>query len=187
VRLFVAIEIPGGVRAQLALLIDELRPLTQGVKWVRTGNLHLTLKFIGDAEGHRFEAIWAALGKIAARPVIELRFRGLGFFPNERRPRVSWAGIDAPPELAQLAGEVEIALAELGFPREDRTFAPHLTLARVAEDASGAEAKTVGAALEGLAVPSLRFEVREIAVVQSVLSPKGPRYTALATVPLAHK
>jgi len=57
----------------------------------------------------------------------------------------------------------------------------------VAEDASSAEAKTVGAALDELAVPDLRFEVREIAVVQSVLSPKGPRYTPLATVPLAHK
>jgi len=179
VRLFVAIEIPGGVRARLALLIDELRPLTQGVKWVRTGSLHLTLKFIGDAEGHRFEAIWAALGKIPARPAIELRFRGLGFFPNEGRPRVSWAGIDAPPELAQLAGETEIALAELGFPREDRAFAPHLTLARL-EGARLTDA--FHAAIEQHVDQEFgTMRATEFHLIESKLKSTGAEYTTLQT------
>ena len=89
--------------------------------------------------------------------------------------------------MLELGAAVYAALRSRGLHFDDRPLAPHLTLARVAEDASAAEAKTVGAALEGLAVPSLRFDARDIAVVQSVLSPKGPRYTALATVPLAHK
>jgi len=81
---------------------------------------------------------------------------------------------------------VYAGLRSRGLRFDDRPLAPHLTLARVVEDASAAEAKTVGAALADLVIPSLRFEVREIAVVQSVLSPRGPRYTALATVPVAH-
>jgi 2'-5' RNA ligase len=91
-----------------------------------------------------------------------------------------------PDERLELGRGVYAGLRSRGLPFDDRPLAPHLTLARVAEDASAAEAKTVGAALEGLAIEVLRFEVNEIAVVQSVLSPKGPRYTARATVPLAH-
>src|SRR6266550_3934609 len=74
-----------------------------------------------------------------------------------------------------------------GLRFDDRPLSPHLTLARVPDDASSAEAKTIAAAVESLAAPRLEFRVDEIAVVQSLLSPKGPRYTALATVPLAHR
>jgi 2'-5' RNA ligase len=88
--------------------------------------------------------------------------------------------------VVELGTAVYAGLRSRGLRFDDRPLAPHLTLARVAEDASAAEAKTVGAALEDLAVGDSRFVVHKIAVVQSVLSPKGPRYTALATVPLAH-
>jgi len=90
------------------------------------------------------------------------------------------------PSVMKLGEGVHASLRSRGLRFDDRPLAPHLTLARIDEDASSFEAKTVAAALEDLAVRDLRFEVGEIAVVQSVLSPKGPRYTALATVPLAH-
>ena len=99
-----------------------------------------------------------------------------------------WLGIaDGAPSVLELGQALYAALRTRGLRFDDRPLAPHLTLARVAEDATTAEAKTVGAAIEGLPVASLRFDVADIAVVQSVLSPKGARYTALATVPLAHK
>ena len=88
--------------------------------------------------------------------------------------------------MLELGAGVSAGLRSRGLRFDERPLAPHLTLARITEDASAAEAKTVAAVLDELSIPSLRFEVEEIAVVQSVLSPKGPRYTALATVPLAH-
>jgi 2'-5' RNA ligase len=86
----------------------------------------------------------------------------------------------------ELGARVYAGLRNRGLRFDDRPLAPHLTLARVPDDATLAEAKTVATALGSIEVGRLHLPVAEIAVVQSVLSPKGPRYTALATVPLAH-
>ena len=130
-RLFVALEIPSDVRERLAGLMDNLRPLAPHFKWVRAQNLHLTLKFLGEIDPAKLEAIRAALAGLRSTPEFELRYRGLGFCPNEKRPRVFWAGIDAGPELAKLATTIDDRVAKLGVPREDRAFSAHLTLARL--------------------------------------------------------
>ena len=156
---------------------------------MKVENLHLTLAFLGQTPDERIGDVTAAASDSAAAvSSFTLAFDRAGRFPERGRPRVVWLGMaDGEASVVELgvAASAGLRSRDLGF--EDRPLAPHLTLARVADDASTAEAKTVGAALEALAIESLRFEVNEIAVVQSVLSPKGPRYTALATVPLAHK
>jgi RNA 2',3'-cyclic 3'-phosphodiesterase len=131
VRLFVALEIPADVRGRLAALMDNLRTLAPHFKWVRAQNLHLTLKFLGEIDLAKLEAIRAALAGLRSMPEFELRYRGFGFFPNEKRPRVFWAGIDAGPELAKLATAIDGQAAKLGVPQEDRAFSAHLTLARL--------------------------------------------------------
>lgn len=134
-RLFVALEVGKEVRDNLAGLIDELRVVDavaakNKARWARVENLHVTLKFIGNVDDGRLPAIREALSEIRPGSLVEMRFRGLGFFPNERRPRVLWAGIEASPNLAPLAGEISARLEQLDIPRETREFAPHLTLAR---------------------------------------------------------
>jgi 2'-5' RNA ligase len=186
VRLFIAIPLPPDVGARASEILPSTLPALRRVK---AENLHITLAFLGQTPDERLGDVTAAAAEAAA-PVsaFRLAFDGAGRFPERGRPRVAWLGIaDGAPSVVELGAGVYAGLRRRGLRFDDRPLAPHLTLARVVEDASLAEAKTVGAALEGLSVAHLAFEVKDIAVVQSVLSPKGPRYTALATVPLAHK
>jgi RNA 2',3'-cyclic 3'-phosphodiesterase len=186
VRLFIAIPVPSDIAARAAAILPTALP---GLRRVKPENLHVTLAFLGQTPDERIGDVTEA-AREAAAPVSQfpLAFDRAGRFPERGRPRVVWLGIaDGAPSVLELGQGVYAALRSRGLRFDDRPLAPHLTLARVPEDATTAEAKTVGAALEGLPVESLRFEVTDIAVVQSVLSPKGARYTALATVPLAHK
>lgn len=185
-RLFIAIQLPPDLAARAFEILPTALPALRRVK---AENLHLTLAFLGQTPDDRLGEVTEA-AREAAAPVsrFTLAFDRAGRFPERGRPRVAWLGIaDGAPSVLELGEGVYAGLRSRGLPFDDRPLTPHLTLARVAEDATTAEAKTVGAALEGLPVGQLRFEVARIAVVQSVLSPKGPRYTALATVPLAHK
>jgi 2'-5' RNA ligase len=186
VRLFIAIQFP----PDLAVRAFEILPTAlPALRRVKAENLHLTLAFLGQTPDERLGDVTAAASDAAAAvSSFTLAFDRAGRFPERGRPRVVWLGLaEGAPSVLELGAGVSAGLRSRGLRFDDRPLAPHLTLARVVEDASAAEAKTVGAALEGLPIPTLRFEVTEITVVQSVLSPKGPRYTALATVPLAHK
>jgi len=178
----VAIPLPPDLAARAFQILPTSLPALRRVK---AENLHLTLAFLGHTPDERLDEVVAAATEAAALvSPFTLSFDRAGRFPERGRPRVVWLGIEAG--VLELGVGVYAGLRTRGLRFDDRPLAPHLTLARVVEDASAAEAKTVGVALEELAIESLRFDVGEIAVVQSVLSPKGPRYTALATVPLAH-
>jgi 2'-5' RNA ligase len=186
VRLFLAIPLPPDLAARAYQILPTSLPALRRVK---AENLHLTLAFLGQTPDDRLDDVTAAARDAAAgvSPFL-LSFDRAGRFPERGRPRVVWLGIaDGEASVLELGAGVYAGLRRRDLRFDDRPLAPHLTLARVVEDASAAEAKTVGAALEALAIDSMAFEVTAIAVVQSVLSPKGPRYTALATVPLAHK
>jgi len=149
--------------------------------------MHLTLAFLGWTKDERLPAVVEAAGAAAAgQRSFDLSFAGAGRFPAAGRARVVWLGVgDGRTALEEIAARVtdQLRARELRF--DERPFAPHLTLARVAPDLSAAEARAVGAAVDGLATPELRASVDRIAVVQSVLSRQGPRYTELAAAPLA--
>jgi RNA 2',3'-cyclic 3'-phosphodiesterase len=186
VRLFIAIPVPAEVAARAAEILPTALPALRRVK---PENLHVTLAFLGQTPDDRLGDVTEA-AREAATPIspFTLVLDRAGRFPERGKPRVVWLGIaNGAPSVVELGQRVYAALRSRGLNFDDRPLAPHLTLARVAEDATTAEAKTVGAGLEGLPIGSLRFDVADIAVVQSILSPKGARYTALATVPLAHK
>ena len=185
-RLFIAIQLPRDLSASAFEILPTSLPALRRVK---AENLHLTLAFLGQTPDERLDDVVAAAREAAALvSPFTLSFDRAGRFPERGRPRVVWLGIaEGDASVLELGAGVYAGLRSRRLHFDDRPLAPHLTLARVVEDASAAEAKTVGAALEGPAITTLRFEVGEIAVIRSVLSPKGPRYTALATVPLAHK
>ena len=100
-RLFVALEIPGEVRENLAALIGELRPRIPQARWIRPENLHVTLKFIGEAPAEKLGPIRAALAGVPVSAPLAMEFRGLGCFPDEQRPRILWVDAAAGPELSR--------------------------------------------------------------------------------------
>ncbi len=187
-RLFVALEPPGLVRRRLATIQSELKRAAgryaAEVKWVDPENIHLTLQFLGAVPEERTGDVKRALDEAAAAASpLALEVKGAGGFPNARRPRVLWAGIagDLAP-LAALAAGLGGRLAPLGFPPEDRPFSAHLTLGR-ARDPHGVPglAPALGGASNG---PGAPWRAHEVILFQSHLSPKGPRYEALARAAL---
>lgn len=182
-RLFVALDIPESVRAALIECSAELSKTCRAGRWVRLEGAHITLKFIGHVPDDREETIRAALAEIRGFAPVDLHFAGLGFFPSAKRPRVLWAGIEAGPELAQLATAIEERMAKLGMEREEREFRPHVTLARF-ESPKGLD--PLREAIEKLGVPEFgRITVREFCLYQSVLKRSGAEYTRVATYPFS--
>jgi 2'-5' RNA ligase len=181
VRIFVALDIPEEVRAALGALIARLRPISRAARWARIEGVHLTLKFIGEVQPEKVEAIQGSLAQIRFPDSIEMKFRNVGFFPNERRPSVFWAGVEAGAELGALAAAVETSLAPLGIAKEHRAFSPHLTLARFKFIDNSAmnrlhEAISTAGPLEfGASI------AKEFHLVQSILKPGVAEYTRLAT------
>lgn len=186
-RLFVALELPPAVRAALGEVSSRLRPRPaaagRGLRWTDPAGIHLTLKFIGEIEAAAVEAIRGALAGIRAENPVEVAFRGLGWFPNARHPRVLWAGVEAGSALAELAGEIERVLEPLGIARETRKFEPHLTLARIKSeeglDELRREAERLGAPEFGRAAYS------EFDLMESRLRPQGAVYTRVERFPFA--
>jgi 2'-5' RNA ligase len=177
-RLFVAIEIPDAVRYALGELMKSLRDTCRDARWARIAGLHVTLKFIGETPSERVAELKSALAGIPPRDPIATDFRGLGFFPNARRPRVLWACVESGPELAALTIAVEKALSPQGIQQDDRKFSPHLTLARFKE-AAGVDELQVAIEKAG----PLKFgsaTATEFHLYQSVLKPGGAEYTRLA-------
>lgn len=182
-RLFVALDFPEAIRAAIQELVVQLRPLAKQAHWVRVEGMHVTLKFIGNVEESKFEAIVSALSKTHLGPPVEVQFRGIGFFPNERRPRVCWCGIEASSNLAELARDIEHSLLPLGIAAEKRDFVPHLTLARF--DSPGGLDKLVAKAreLESFDLGSTRET--QFHLFESVLKQSGAEYTKLKSFAFA--
>lgn len=148
-------------------------------------NLHITLKFLGAVDEGRIDVLAEALrDAVDGHRAFVLEIVGLGAFPTATRPRVLWAGVGEGLEaLAAIAARVERAMSAHGFPREDREFSPHVTLARVREPRRApdlAEALAAGATRR-----FGRVAVEAIALMRSDLSPRGARYSEQAIVPLA--
>jgi RNA 2',3'-cyclic 3'-phosphodiesterase len=130
-RLFTAIDIAAEVRENLRALLARLRPLAD-LKWSPVDNLHITTKFIGEWPQERLEDMKRTLAAVSA-PALDVQIRGVGWFPNARRPRVFWAGVDGGEPLRKLAQATEQSVASLGVSVEEREYSPHLTLARIAD------------------------------------------------------
>jgi 2'-5' RNA ligase len=181
VRLFIAIKIPDDIRSALAIFVKEVRGTAPQAKWVRPENLHVTLKFLGETESASLAAIRGAMASIRNAQPVTLEFRSLGFFPNERHPRVFWAGMEASANLKALAEDIDRSVHPLGFPLEERPFTPHLTLARchppclppnLASAASKNSSRSFGS-----------LSAREFHLIESKLKSTGAEYTTVQSFP----
>ena len=183
-RAFIAIEIPPTVRAALSHCRAELARLPVTASWTRPEAIHLTLKFLGEIPETSTAVVAQKLEQAASDSrAFHLQLAGLGAFPNLRRPRVLWAGLAgevAPAQQLQLRLERELEAA--GFPREEKPWKPHLTLARL-KSVENPRAFTAG--VEAYRLPELPFEVDRVLLFRSELHPSGARYTELAAAALA--
>lgn len=178
-RLFVALDIPEDVRRAIRELMQKLEPTCGGARWVRAEGMHVTLKFIGEASEEKAAAIRKELSAVHSTQAAELNFRGVGFFPNARHPRVFWVGIETSPNLAEMAGEIERCLEKLGIPREDRVFKPHLTLARFKSEEGLPKLHEAIQNLGAMKFGGMRTE--EFHLYRSTLRRGGAEYTKLET------
>ncbi len=180
-RLFVAIEIPSGICATIAAFIQACRSAAPQAKWVRSENIHLTLKFLGEKDPDKLRAVQCALAAIRSERPVTLEFRDLGFFPTEKLPRVFWIGTEASPNLKTLAKDIDRALHNLGFPLEERSFAPHLTLARFSTP--GLPPKLAAAAQQNASRFFGSLTTHEFQLIESKLKSTGAEYTTLHSFP----
>jgi RNA 2',3'-cyclic 3'-phosphodiesterase len=193
-RLFIALDIDDPIRRSIARFMDGVRNFAPDVRWVRPESLHITLKFIGEKSPELADQIKVALSTVVSPPVT-VTLRGYGFFPTARSPRVFWIGIEAGPELSNLAVSIDKAMDELGIPPEQHSFHPHLTLAR-GGSGSGSPRRQKGDRQNSnfqllqeklAALPPAEFgtmTAREFFLYQSKLGPGGAQYYRLQGFPL---
>jgi 2'-5' RNA ligase len=180
-RVFCAVELSPEARARLSAHIAALRERFPKARasWARAEALHITLKFLGEIERERVEALSEAASRTAAAAQsFELHIAETGAFPPRGLPRVLWLGVkDSSGGLARLQQALEAECARAGFAREPRPFHPHLTLARLRAPTGTRE---LAAAHRALVFESLAFKVQELVVMRSELGAGGSRYTPVS-------
>ena len=182
IRTFIAIEIPETLRQKIAAVQDELKKEKGRVSWTKPGKIHLTLKFLGDVEENRIWDVSEAVKK-GVGPIKSFNFevKNLGAFPNIRRPRVLWVGIENPTnQLTKLAQNIEDELNKIGYPKEKLKFSPHLTIGRV----KSALNERFIYRIKNMNFEGVEVEVKEILVMKSDLKPTGAIYIPLYKIEL---
>jgi 2'-5' RNA ligase len=174
----------------LARVVETVRRPGDGVSWVRAENLHYTLRFLGEVEEPRLEAVRRAAGEaVRGGSAFRLAIGEAGAFPDFRRPRVLWIGArQGGPELERLARSLEEALRREGFGRSAKPFQAHLTLGRVRDPARGggaAERLTARTAELAAGGSGPEFLVDRLTIVHSTLRPEGSLYRAVGEAHLA--
>jgi 2'-5' RNA ligase len=189
-RTFIAIELDQELKTDLQRVQEGLQTQVapRSVRWVRPDRIHLTLKFLADTPSEKVGEVKKALA-LAAAEVAPFTFGvgGLGCFPNTRRPRAVWVGLQDPTGCLVLLREaVESHVAPLGFPTETRPFRPHLTLGRVHRQASKSEVIEIGAVVFNSTLGSIgEMTATQVSFIESDLQPSGAVYTTLFAVGLA--
>jgi len=178
IRTFICFEIPAAVKEQIVKLQNELRSYGRGVRWVNPEGIHLTLKFLGDVPEENIGNIAEAV-KTAARGLspVTITIASAGAFPNFKRPRVLWIGIEEPTgQMGKIHESIEQELETLGYEKENRRFSPHLTLGRI-KSFEGVEEVTDE--LSNMEINFGEFTAAEIIIMKSELKQTGAVYSPL--------
>jgi 2'-5' RNA ligase len=186
-RTFIALDLSEAARATLRNDLRRLARALPDVRFVDPANLHLTLAFLGELDDEALALVSALAGEVARHAApFELALAGLGVFGPTDAPRVIWAGVGGElRSLLALQRRLADALVGEGFPREQRPFSPHLTLARLKRPLDEAARQRLRALLGGPSPRPTRWRVADLRVMRSELAATGARYTALSVAPLA--
>jgi 2'-5' RNA ligase len=189
VRVFIAIELSepvcDAIQKQTARLRQTLG--NELIRWVPTQNMHLTLKFLGDTTTSHLEFLKQMLAREAnSHPQFNLQLGGLGAFPNSKRPRLLWIGINAPADLVSLQKSIESGTSRLGYEQEERAFSPHLSIGRVRQNIGPPEQQKIRTALDTIQLGNIGIaRVDFVHLYRSDLQPSGSIYTKLFSAPLS--
>ncbi len=188
IRSFIAIELPDELKLELIQLEAQLKSDKQPwVKWVNPNSIHLTLKFLGNIAADRTREITRAIEEaVQGISPLHLEVKELGVFPNLRRVQVAWVGISGDVDkLSQLQKRIETTLTPLGFAPETRAFTPHLTLARLRDQASLDERQRFGQLIANAKFEAAcTIEVDAISLMRSQLTREGAIYSRISLVEL---
>jgi len=186
IRAFIAVDLDPQVIERIYSAVDDLKARIPAIRWLPKTNLHLTLKFLGNVEETQIDPLIAVLQEqLRPFPRCTINAKGLGVFPDLRRPKILWVGL-AGSGLIQLAAKVDLSLLPFGFAPEKRPFTPHLTIGRWRQ--FDRPPKTLGQELES----RRDFEfgtctVEQIILFQSVRKPEVATYCQLTTVQLGNE
>lgn len=177
IRAFIALEIPETIREQLRPSLNTLRDQYPGMKWVDPNNLHLTLKFLGEITPSQCQGVQLVLEDVASQELpFVMEFASVGYFGSRLQPQVIWLGLRDSGGLNQLACHVEAGCQQMGLDPENKSFRPHITLARARSRDAGTVSQLPDLTLQA-ELPS--WQVGAIALMRSELTPRGPTYTRL--------
>jgi len=178
-RSFLAFPISGALKERLKYILDDLRTTGADVKWVKPGNIHLTIKFLGELEESRIESIMSLLDQRCREFVPMTSYLSeIGAFPDLQHPRIVWAALDDSKK--EIQGIVEVLRGDMikfGVPQDEHPFKPHLTLGRVR---SSAHLKNLIQAMHQITfVEKIEQKFDKIILYKSTLTPQGPIYNVL--------
>jgi 2'-5' RNA ligase len=179
-RLFIAIDISQDLKEKLSRLIAKLKKCDLDAKWVSSTNIHMTLKFLGETQEEQLAEIKNIITAVCVKfSRLELSINGFGFFPHEKSPRVFFISTDNEEILKSISLELEERLESLGFPKESR-FRSHLTIARFR---SKKNIDCLKKEIKNISIIA-KFDVTEIILSKSTLTPQGPIYEKIFSAPL---
>lgn len=188
-RAFIAIDLPQPIQEAIEKQTSRLRQAAGDglVRWIPPQNIHLTLKFLGNIAASHMDFLKQLLHQTAdSHQPFDVQIGGIGSFPNSKLPRVLWAGVHAPADLASLQKTIEAGAARLGYEKEARPFSPHLTLGRVRQGIDSRDLQKISSALNGIQIGNIgSARVDAVHLYKSELRPEGSLYTKLFSAPLS--
>lgn len=182
-RLFVAIELSDRVRSKLKKLQGMLGRTCDGIRWIPPGNMHITVKFIGEVKDPKIVGITEAVARAAtqANP-FTLQVSGCGCFPKRGPVRIAWVGlVEQTGALLHCVDAVEGELENLGYPRESRPFSSHITIGRARVDRSDGMVRSI---IDEAGLEPVEQTVSSLSLMTSTLSPQGPTYVCASSAKL---
>lgn len=183
-RLFLAINPPEEVCRAAWIAAAPLREIAAPISWVAELKLHLTLKFLGPQPESAVAPLAEMLTAVArshSMPLVQIG--GVGVFPNFRRPRVVWIGVEPDPRLELLHHDIEIACAGLGYELDGQPFRPHITIGRLKQQSIADDLRPLRSLARKVRFTD-EFFVRSIDLMQSVPGPGGSSYSTVIAAPV---
>ena len=186
IRSFLAFELPVDIKKTAIRVAGEIRDSGLDVRWVKAENIHLTMVFLGNVKAEEIEGIEEEVRDVCpGYGSFDIALKGMGCFPNRRRPRVLWVGLDGDIErMSHFRDDLQRALKAFGIKEEKRPFNPHLTFGRFRST------RKMGSRLEELlseyaALESPAETLSELYLFKSDLKQGGAVYTKLESWPLS--
>ena len=179
-RLFIATSFPVAIMSDLNERVAAVKPRLAPASWVRPEAQHLTFAFLGEQDEELLDRLGPALGeRLQSQPSFDARLRGCGFFPNPRRARVGWIGLDPEQPFVELSAAVRNVVKKAGVELDSAAFKPHLTLMRIRSSWPHACIEAFEKALGGY--ESKPFGVAGVTLYSSQLNPRGAVHTPIRT------